>query len=86
MEMLIRGEDPDNVRFRRTDELVFHYLSEPFNQIIERLKNLNKDVKEVEKGISDFIEKTEKGMIKKKAFVLFAEELKTKVAALAKFR
>ncbi|MBA7603563.1 hypothetical protein ES703_10676 [subsurface metagenome] len=53
---------------------------------MERLKNLEKDVKEIEKGISDFVEKTEKGMIKKKAFVLFAEELKTKVAALAKFR
>lgn len=85
MEMLIKGENPNRVRFRRTDELVFHYLSEPFNQIIERIKNLNKEVKEIEKGISDFLEETEKGMIKKTAFVLFAEELKTKVVSLSKF-
>lgn len=84
MEMLIRGEDPEKIRFRKSDELEFHYLSEPFNQLIDSVTDLKKGTKEIEKDITDFLERNEKGMIKESGVIPFIKELKTKVASLTK--
>jgi|GEM_PF-5514395 len=84
MEMLIRGEDPETIKFRQSDELEFHYLSEPFNKIIDRITGMENNVKTLEKEVGDFLEKNDKGMIKKSAFVPFARELKDKISSLSK--
>jgi len=84
MEMLIRGEDPETIKFRQSDELEFHYLSEPFNQIIDRITGIENNVKNLEKELQDFLEKTKKGMIKESGFITFAQELKTKIESLTK--
>jgi methyl-accepting chemotaxis protein len=84
MEKLIKGHDPDTIRFRKSDELEFHYISEPFNKLIDRIVGLKRDVKELENNIKDFLEKHEKGMIKKNAVIPYIQELKTKVESLTK--
>lgn len=84
MEKLIKGHDPDTIRFRKSDELEFHYISEPFNELVDRIVNLNKEVGELRANINDFLEKNEKGMIKKNAVIPYIEELKAKVEALTK--
>lgn len=85
MEMLIKGEDPDKIRFRKSDELEFHYLSEPFNQLIDKVTTLRMEAKAIEKDITDFLEKNEKGMMKKEATIPFVQELKTKITSLTRF-
>ena len=84
MEMFIRGDDPETIKFKQSDELEFHYLSEPFNQIIDRVSNLENNVKDLERQIDDFLEKSEKGMLKKSAFIPFVKELRTKIKAFSK--
>ncbi len=84
MEKLISGHDPDTIRFRKSDELEFHYISEPFNELIDRVVNLKKEVEALKKSINDFLEKQHKGMIKQNAVIPYIEELKTKIESLTK--
>ncbi len=84
MEGLIRGDDPSSLRFRKSDELEFHYISEPFNELVDRIVNLKKDINELQENINGFLEKHDKGMIKKNAAIPYIEELKTKIGSLTK--
>ena len=84
MERLIRGDDPSTLRFRQSDELEFHYISEPFNELVDRIVHLKKEVQELKESIGDFLDKNEKGMIKKNMVVPYVEELQTKVETLTK--
>jgi sensor histidine kinase YesM len=82
MKKLIKGHDPDTIRFRKSDELEFHYISEPFNELVDRVVNLKKEVDGLRTSINDFLEKHNKGMIKKNAIIPYIEELKTKIDSL----
>jgi methyl-accepting chemotaxis protein len=84
MERLMRGDDPSALRFRKSDELEFHYISEPFNELVDRIVDYKKEVKELKESISDFLDKNKKGMIKKNMIMPYIEELKTKVDSLTK--
>lgn len=84
MERLIGGHDPDTIRFRKSDELEFHYISEPFNELVDRIVSLKRQIAELRTSIDDFLKKNEKGMIKKNAVIPYIEELKTKVESLTK--
>ncbi len=84
MEKLIKGDDPDSIKFRKSDELEFHYISEPFNQLVDKISHLRNEAKVLENEIADFIEKNAKGIIKKKAIEPFLREIKTKVGSLTK--
>ena len=83
--MLIEGKDPDTIRFRKSDELEFHYISEPFNQLVDKVLEQRKQAKELERDITDFIDKNEKGMVKKVSCIPFVKELKDKVKSITKF-
>lgn len=84
IESLLKGKDPDDIKFRKSDELEFHYISEPFNQLVDRIIDIRKGVKGLDGDITDVLDKYEKGMIKQKGMVKFVEELKGKLASLKK--
>ncbi|OQX51270.1 MAG: hypothetical protein B5M53_11150 [Candidatus Cloacimonas sp. 4484_209] len=67
-----------------SDELEFHYISEPFNQLSDMIFTYKKELGELEEKISAFLEGNKKGTIKKTAALPFIEELKTKITALKK--
>lgn len=82
MEMLIDGEDPDKIRFRKTDELEFHYISEPFNKVIDREMGIKKEAQAVETEITTFLRRSKEGIMKKRAAIPFIEGLKVKMLTL----
>jgi sensor histidine kinase YesM len=84
MEELNKGEKLDSIRFRRSDELVFHYLSEQFNQLTYKVVNLKKEVKDIEREISDFIDRNKTAIVTKESFIPFVQELKEKVLSITK--
>lgn len=84
VEKLIRGKSLDKIRFRKSDELEFHYLSEIFNQLMDRETMFRKDAEMIEKDIADFLEQNKKGIIKKSAFIPFIQEIKTRLSSLTK--
>jgi signal transduction histidine kinase len=86
IERLLKGENPEDIKFRKSDELEFHYISEPFNQLADRMLEIREGVNGLEKDITDVLDKYEKGMIKQKGMVKFVEELKGKITAMKKRR
>ena len=70
--------------FQRSDELIFHYLSEQFNQLTDKVVNLKKEVKDIEREISDFIDRNKTGIETKESFIPFVQELKEKVISITK--
>ena len=84
MERLLKGESPERIRFRKSDELEFHYISEPFNQLSDMIITYKKELNELEEKISAFLEGNKKGTIKNTAALPFIEELKTKITSLKK--
>jgi signal transduction histidine kinase len=85
MELLIQGKDADEIRFRKSDELEFHYISDPFNQLVDKVSKLRKETVDLEEEVSDFLEKKEKGMIKQKGYITFIKEIKDKLSSLKKY-
>ena len=84
MRELNKGEKLNSIRFRRSDELIFHYLSEQFNQLTVKVANLKKEVKDIEREISDFIDGNKTGIVTKESFIPFVQELKEKVVSITK--
>lgn len=84
IEKLIKTKNPKILRFRKSDELEFHYISEAFNELVDRQTYLNQKVTEIEKDIANFLKENEKGMIKRKGIIPFVEEIRTRVISLNK--
>jgi len=56
LKQMVEGNIPENIRFRKNDEIPFHELTEPFNLVLSALKRRKEGLEAVRKEVDAYLE------------------------------
>ncbi|MFQ5906402.1 MAG: hypothetical protein ACE5JA_07500 [bacterium] len=56
LKQIAEGDIPEDMRFRKNDEIPFHELTEPFNQVLSQLRRRKEGLEATRKEVDTYLE------------------------------